>query len=430
MTLSLQNFPLPTTTLPNLILPSTVLDTAFPSVTLPIYLPAGYVLPLDFKHTSDTTLLSISAAIVSPTTTVSLHTLNLHTLKVLDFPLNATHTPKNALDASTKTADFRIPSAFLDTASPTTTLSILRPTNLTIPSTFLNTASPATALSLHRPTSLVFPINSTSTSKPAISTTLRYASTKTANLTIPSFFTFLDTASPATTLRLHRPTSLVLPINSTHTPTTTIYLPVASAANLIPRNTQGDCSPQPTGIGLLLIDEDTPQNFYVSRAILSTASHVPTPQTPVKYTRAFSVANASYSGTTYLGHYELRSYDPSVCAAHYTEQPCKGFNIYFERSPSIHLGPGCKTASTRTLVKCALWGEELIKKAVVNRGSKEWDFEVVIAGSNGYHLERFGSGSETHEEVSGGQGERLVAGVGVTAWWFVVGVVVVGGMLS
>ncbi|KAI0574734.1 hypothetical protein TUN199_10940 [Pyrenophora tritici-repentis] len=128
---------------------------------------------------------------------------------------------------------------------------------------------------------------------------------------------------------------------------------VARGANLYQYNSQGDCAPQPAGYGPHPTP-DTPGAFYDSPAIHSFAFQAPIPKFPTAYALAFSLAEASYSDRGYLGHYELEAYSPDVCAAHCNaygsertspdasldhEQECKGFNIYFERSPSIHLGP-------------------------------------------------------------------------------------------
>jgi hypothetical protein len=134
--------------------------------------------------------------------------------------------------------------------------------------------------------------------------------------------------------------------------------------------------------------------------------------TPPHYTQAFSFANASYVGAHYLGHFELESYDTLNCSAHcddYTERAmkanngtekeeqstCQGINIYFERSPVIHLGPKCPNSMSRTIIKCALWGEDLDPKNATNTGYTEWNFDVVIAGSNGYSV------GEKEEESKG-----------------------------
>ena len=77
-------------------------------------------------------------------------------------------------------------------------------------------------------------------------------------------------------------------------------------------------------------------------------------------------------------------------------QMCNSFNIYFERSPSINLGEECQDANSRTIVKCALWGEgNMREECATNTGYKNWKFEIVIAGSNGYVL---GTGKEKSNE--------------------------------
>lgn len=38
-----------------------------------------------------------------------------------------------------------------------------------------------------------------------------------------------------------------------------------------------------------------------------------------------------------------------------------------------------------TVIKCAFWGEKLLAANVKNWGYRDWNFEVVMAGSNGYN---------------------------------------------
>ncbi|CAE7030428.1 hypothetical protein P3342_006316 [Pyrenophora teres f. teres] len=236
------------------------------------------------------------------------------------------------------------------------------------------------------------------------------------------------------------PTASIPPSICTPTPivTTTTAHP-RLPTDLIQHNSEGDCAPQPAGYGPHPT-HDTPGAFYDSPTIHSLAAHAPIPQVPTEYVLAFSLAEASYSGRKYLGHFELEAYSPEACAAHCNaygselaspnpglhsttaesddsdlEQQCKGFNIYFERSPSLRLGPECKTASSRTLIKCAIWGSQLRKQGAVNRGYKEWDFDVVIAGSNGYHLERFGGESVDETGKKGSRKSSLASRVGLHA---------------
>jgi hypothetical protein len=174
--------------------------------------------------------------------------------------------------------------------------------------------------------------------------------------------------------------------------------------------------------------------FYDSFDIHDAAANAPTPP---HYTQSFAFANASYVGGHYLGHYELESYDTLNCSARcdeYTnrilsdtqsnnetsaeEVPsiCQGINVYFERSPVIHLGPKCPNSKSRTVIKCALWGDELEVRNATNTGYTEWNFDVVIAGSNGYSLEEDGKASAGVRSVAGSKGKgRVIFALGLAA---------------
>jgi hypothetical protein len=226
----------------------------------------------------------------------------------------------------------------------------------------------------------------------------------------------------------------------------------------ITQNSQSDCQPQPATYGPTPTD-DTLHSFHTSPSIRSPALSALTPPT---YSLAFRGANASYVGTTYLGHYELESYDTRECARRCdglgvnggtasprdpsilptrsadqdarttisapatTQSPppqiCNGFNIYFERSPTIHLGPKCKDAPSRTIIKCALWGEGVRKEGATNTGYREWDFELGVAGSNGYRLgkeDEKGKKSEGGRKVALGGGLVKKVSMAVVVGWLV-----------
>jgi hypothetical protein len=144
--------------------------------------------------------------------------------------------------------------------------------------------------------------------------------------------------------------------------------------------------------------------FYNSSEIHDAAMNA---RVSLRYTQAYGFAKASYTGAHYLGHFELESYDPLNCSMRCDEyssraigltnedgqtdqvkeyKTCRGINVYFERSPALHLGPKCKSSPSRTIIKCALWGESLDHKHATNTGYTDWGFDVVIAGSNGYNL--------------------------------------------
>ena len=67
-----------------------------------------------------------------------------------------------------------------------------------------------------------------------------------------------------------------------------------------------------------------------------------------------------------------------------SEKYCRGFNIYFERDPSVDPGSNCPNLSSTTNIKCSLYGYPVALKAATNMGQWRQDFQIVIAGSNGY----------------------------------------------
>ncbi|USP80254.1 hypothetical protein yc1106_07528 [Curvularia clavata] len=192
------------------------------------------------------------------------------------------------------------------------------------------------------------------------------------------------------------------------------------------RSVQGECSPQAEGYGPIP-KYDNILGFRLSPEVHNVAVNAAIPS---GYNQSFAFANGSFVGTQYLGHYELQSYDTLECAKRCNEwgqsvnstnggsttqagaqnpdqtnattmengeagherqtqeQLCQSFNVYFERSPAIHLGPECREAESRTVIKCALWAEPLRIEGATNIGYREWDFDVAIAGSNGYNLEK------------------------------------------
>ncbi|EMD66110.1 hypothetical protein COCSADRAFT_137372 [Bipolaris sorokiniana ND90Pr] len=151
------------------------------------------------------------------------------------------------------------------------------------------------------------------------------------------------------------------------------------------RGTHGDCEAQPSGYGPIP-KYDKMRGFYYSPEIRHAAENAPIPP---GYIESFVSANGSFVGSHYLGHYELKSFDTLEGTEPGHDQICQGFNTYFERAPAIRLGPECRESTSRTIIKCALWGEPLRIEGAKNIGYREWEFDVVIAGSNGYSLEKY-----------------------------------------
>ncbi|KAJ9657908.1 hypothetical protein H2201_008017 [Coniosporium apollinis] len=96
-------------------------------------------------------------------------------------------------------------------------------------------------------------------------------------------------------------------------------------------------------------------------------------------------AKASVHANGYLGYDVVEVYDPSVCAAKCNSKVgCIGFNIFFERDPTLDPGVTCENPPAFTNVKCTYWGGPTSPETAVNKGQTRSKFEVVIAGSNGY----------------------------------------------
>lgn len=127
-----------------------------------------------------------------------------------------------------------------------------------------------------------------------------------------------------------------------------------------------NCTPQHPGYGPTPSSDDI-WSFYSSPAMASLSN---TAHTPPNYIVAFSSLKASYTGPNYLGYFELKSHNPVACSQRcdawgkeygHTDT-CRAFNIYVERSSSLHLGEECQDAPARTVIKCALWGSEVSER--------------------------------------------------------------------
>jgi hypothetical protein len=106
---------------------------------------------------------------------------------------------------------------------------------------------------------------------------------------------------------------------------------------------------------------------------------------PKGYTKSFVDLTGSTEQIGYLTYKTLDSYDPSACAAFCdSEKFCYGFNLFFERDPSLEPGPDCADPEPVTNIKCSIYGYPVAEKSATNEGQYRQDFHVVITGSNGY----------------------------------------------
>jgi hypothetical protein len=66
---------------------------------------------------------------------------------------------------------------------------------------------------------------------------------------------------------------------------------------------------------------------------------------------------------------------------------CMAINIYFERDPTVDPGngnSGCANPASTTNIKCVFWGGPVTSDNALNAGQYRNQFQVVVAGSNGY----------------------------------------------
>ncbi|CAD0051240.1 unnamed protein product [Aureobasidium pullulans] len=106
---------------------------------------------------------------------------------------------------------------------------------------------------------------------------------------------------------------------------------------------------------------------------------------PTNYTWRFAGFYASQSQPGYMFYTELSAYSPTQCASICDgNAQCKGFNIYFERSPKQLPGDGCSNPAPQVNVRCAFYSTAVSEANAVNVGSWRSSFNVVITGANGY----------------------------------------------
>jgi hypothetical protein len=151
---------------------------------------------------------------------------------------------------------------------------------------------------------------------------------------------------------------------------------------LVERQDNATCTNRTLGAGP--VPSPDTSSAFLSFAPFADAAKNAT--TPTNYTAAFTNLHASSTGKTYLGVAELSSYSVSNCtAACDAASGCTAVNIYFERTPTLNLGPGCTNAPSSTVIKCVFWGDAVTKQNTVNSGYTDNGFVVAIAGSNGYN---------------------------------------------
>ena len=136
---------------------------------------------------------------------------------------------------------------------------------------------------------------------------------------------------------------------------------------------------------------DTADAFLASPEFVSAAAAA---TAPPGYYSTFANLKASNNAYGLLGFRTLDTYDAAACAARCdTDDHCSGFNLYFERSPTVDPGANCADPPSTTAIKCVWWGGLVNKDNALNDGQVRSNFRIVIAGSNGckFTLTRLGA---------------------------------------
>lgn len=107
-----------------------------------------------------------------------------------------------------------------------------------------------------------------------------------------------------------------------------------------------------------------------------------------------------------MGFTTLETYNSTACAAKCDAMNgCISFNLYFERDPTVEPGSDCDNPASTTMIKCVFWGGPISSENALNTGQWRDQFQVAIAGSNGY----------TNNSVAAVPGYKLVGVLGHSA---------------
>ncbi|KAG9852007.1 hypothetical protein KCU98_g3623, partial [Aureobasidium melanogenum] len=155
----------------------------------------------------------------------------------------------------------------------------------------------------------------------------------------------------------------------------------SASVGLIKRDST-TCIPQPTGISYNS-SPDTPAAFAADPYYVDQSLNAPGPN---GFLETFKNLTASNSADNYMGYTLLSSYDVIACASDCSAiTGCNSVNIYFERDPSVNPdSPNCANPNSTINIKCVFWGGAVTAANANNFGQWRDEFQVLIAGSNGY----------------------------------------------
>ncbi|KAI5272126.1 hypothetical protein E4T47_04512 [Aureobasidium subglaciale] len=161
-------------------------------------------------------------------------------------------------------------------------------------------------------------------------------------------------------------------------------LAAATSSAAVDKRAASSCVPQPTGINYA-VQPDTAAGWVADTHFPSVASAA-SAAVPAGYVSSFVGLTASNSADGYAGFTLMDSYDVAGCAAKCNAiSSCKSFNIYFERDPSVNPDDTtCSDPASYVQVKCVYWQGAVTTDNANNFGQWRNQFQVLIAGSNGY----------------------------------------------
>ncbi|CAD0108593.1 unnamed protein product [Aureobasidium uvarum] len=154
------------------------------------------------------------------------------------------------------------------------------------------------------------------------------------------------------------------------------------------------CQTQPTGVSVgpqptndAVVNDDSVSAFSAYPSFSASAASAAAPSAvPSGYVNTFSNLHASNNAYGYMGYTLLKSYDQQGCADKCTKiNGCQSFNIYYERDPTVNPDDSsCSNPKSLTQIKCVFWSGPVTTDNANNAGQWRNQFQVVIAGSNGY----------------------------------------------
>lgn len=163
----------------------------------------------------------------------------------------------------------------------------------------------------------------------------------------------------------------------------------AATSSPISRVKRDVCVQQPLGISYNSVPDTAAafaaDAYYSLKAV--------TAGTPTGYVQTMSNMTASNSADNYMGFTLLSSYDVASCVNQCNAiSGCNSVNIYFERDPTVNPdSSACSNPQSTVNIKCVFWGGAVVPANANNFGQWRSNFQVLIAGSNGYMKSSYAS---------------------------------------